>query len=313
VEKSIVKVEHLSHRYSKDWAIRDINFEITKNGVLGLLGSNGAGKSTTMNILCGVLNQTKGNVFIDGIDLQKDPEKAKRLLGFLPQSAPLHLNLTVDEYLIYCAYLRNIDKKSIPAAIAEAKDKCGISHFSSRLIDNLSGGYRQRVGIAQAIIHRPKLVVLDEPTNGLDPNQILEVRKLIREIADERAVIFSTHILSEVQATCNDIRMIEGGEIVFADTMEAFNNYIMPNSMLLRVDNPPSQHQLAAIPGVTRSEILSDNGIRLHFAASADISKKIIEMSVQNGWGLSELILEKSSLDEIFAQLSNKTSQKKHA
>jgi ABC-2 type transport system ATP-binding protein len=313
MEKSIVKVEHLSHRYSKDWAIRDINFEITKNGVLGLLGSNGAGKSTTMNILCGVLNQTRGNVFIDGIDLRQYPEKAKRLLGFLPQSAPLHLNLTVDEYLIYCAYLRDIDKKNIPAAIAEAKDKCGISHFSNRLIDNLSGGYRQRVGIAQAIIHRPKVVVLDEPTNGLDPNQIMEVRKLIREIAEERSVIFSTHILSEVQATCNDIRMIEGGEIVFADTMEAFNNYIMPNSMLLRMDNPPAQHQLAAIPGVTLSETLSDDGIRLHFAASADISKRIIEMSVQNGWGLTEIILEKSSLDEIFAQLSNKTSQKKHA
>jgi ABC-2 type transport system ATP-binding protein len=313
MEKSIVKVEHLSHRYSKDWAIRDINFEITKNGVLGLLGSNGAGKSTTMNILCGVLNQTRGNVFIDGIDLRQYPEKAKRLLGFLPQSAPLHLNLTVDEYLIYCAYLRDIDKKNIPAAIAEAKDKCGISHFSNRLIDNLSGGYRQRVGIAQAIIHRPKVVVLDEPTNGLDPNQIMEVRKLIREIAEERSVIFSTHILSEVQATCNDIRMIEGGEIVFADTMEAFNNYIMPNSMLLRMDNPPAQHELTAIPGVTLSETLSDDGIRLHFAASADISKRIIEMSVQNGWGLTEIILEKSSLDEIFAQLSNKTSQKKHA
>jgi ABC-2 type transport system ATP-binding protein len=313
VEKSIVKAERLSHRYSKDWAIRDINFEITKNGVLGLLGSNGAGKSTTMNILCGVLNQTKGSVFIDGIDLRQDPERAKRLLGFLPQNAPLHLNLTVDEYLTYCAYLRDIDKKSIPAAIAEAKDKCGISHFSNRLIDNLSGGYKQRVGIAQAILHRPKLVVLDEPTNGLDPNQILEVRKLIREIAEERSVIFSTHILSEVQATCNDIRMIEGGEIVFADTMAAFNNYIMPNSMLLRMDNPPAQHELTAIPGVTLSETLSDDGIRLHFAASADISKRIIEMSVQYGWGLTEIILEKSSLDEIFSQLSNKTSQKEHA
>ncbi|MDO7744559.1 MAG: ABC transporter ATP-binding protein, partial [Pedobacter sp.] len=173
MKNSIVRIEHLSHRYSKDWAIRDINFEIEQNGILGLLGSNGAGKSTTMNILCGVLNQTEGQVYIDGINLRQDPEKAKRLLGFLPQNAPLHLDLTVDEYLTYCANIRDIKPSQIKQAVAAVKEKCGIAHFSKRLISNLSGGYKQRVGIAQAIIHKPKLVVLDEPTNGLDPNQIL--------------------------------------------------------------------------------------------------------------------------------------------
>lgn len=304
----IVKVEHLSHRYSKDWAIRDINFEINQKGVLGLLGSNGAGKSTTMNILCGVLNQTDGKVIIDGIDLRKDPEQAKKLLGFLPQHAPLHLELTVDEYLTYCAFIRDIDSRKVRAAVEEVKVKCGITHFSKRLLKNLSGGYRQRVGIAQAIIHQPKLVVLDEPTNGLDPNQILEVRKLIREIAEDRAVIFSSHILSEVQATCKDVIMIEGGKIVFANTMEAFNNYIMPDSMLVSMERPPSITELTAIPGITTITRLTDKSFRIHFHPSAFLSQQVITLSVQKGWQLTEIMLEKSSLDEIFAQLSNKNS-----
>ena len=204
MENSIVKVEHLSHRYSVQWAIRDIDFEINQRGILGLLGSNGAGKSTTMNIICGVLKQTEGNVYINGINLRENPVEAKKNVGFLPQKAPLHLDFTVDEYLTYCAELHMVDKTRIKAAVDEAKERCGITHFSKRVLRNLSGGYQQRVGIAQAIVHNPKFVVLDEPTNGLDPNQIVEVRHLIKEIAEERSVLLSTHILSEVQATCRD-------------------------------------------------------------------------------------------------------------
>ncbi len=307
MKQSLVKVEKLSHRYSKDWAIRDINFEIDQVGILGLLGSNGAGKSTTMNILCGVLNQTEGSVYIGGVNLSQQPEEAKKLLGFLPQQAPLHLDLTVTEYLTYCAFIRNIAKGKVAQAVKEVMEKCGVAHFSKRLLRNLSGGYRQRVGIAQAIIHNPKLVVLDEPTNGLDPNQILEVRKLIREIGEERAVIFSTHILSEVQAICKDVKMIESGQLVFADTMDAFNNYLMPDSMVVSMDNPPRAEELKAIPGITGVEILNDKRIRLRFNVPATISKEIVEISVQRGWALSEITLEKSSLDEVFAQLSNKT------
>src|SRR6185437_10921234 len=162
----IVSVQHLGHRYSKAWAIRDINFAIDQKGILGLLGSNGAGKSTTMNIMCGVLNQTEGTVLIDGVDIRENPELAKRQIGFLPQNPPLYLDLTVDEYLIYTAELRKMDSMAIKPALEEAKDRCGITHFSNRLIKNLSGGYRQRVGIAQSIIHKRKLVVMDEPTNG---------------------------------------------------------------------------------------------------------------------------------------------------
>src|SRR6186713_3220721 len=146
--KPIVKIERLSHKYSSSWAIRDINMEIGSTGIVGLLGSNGAGKSTTMNILCGALNQTEGEVFVGGINMREEPEAAKKLIGFLPQTPPLYMDLTVDEYLVYCADLRLMPKDKIPSALADAKERCGITHFSKRLIANLSGGYRQRVGIA---------------------------------------------------------------------------------------------------------------------------------------------------------------------
>ena len=306
-----MKLENLSHRYSQQWAVKNISFEINRKGILGLLGSNGAGKSTTMNILCGVLSQTEGKVSIEGIDIRENPEEAKKRIGFLPQQAPLHLEQTVDEYLTFCAHIRLIPTSQIKAAVQAVKERCGVAHFSKRLIGNLSGGYRQRVGIAQAIIHKPLLVVLDEPTNGLDPNQILEVRQLIKEIAAERAVIFSSHILAEVQATCHDIIMIEGGEVVFKDTMQSFNNYIAPDSLITYLGNPPSLQVLNEIPGITTVEQIDEHTFRMHFNNATEITEKIVEMSVAEEWRLKEINLEKSSLDAIFAQLSNKRASQK--
>ena len=304
---SIVKIENLSHKYGSSWAFRDVNLEIDQTGIVGLLGSNGAGKSTTMNILCGALNQTEGNVFINGIDIREEPERAKKEIGFLPQTPPLYMDLTVDEYLIYCADLRLMEKSRIKSALEDAKERCGITHFSNRLIRNLSGGYRQRVGIAQAIIHRPRLVVLDEPTNGLDPNQIIEVRALIREIATDRAVIFSSHVLTEVQVLCKEIKMIEGGRIVFSDTMDAFNNYVQPHSVLVNLENPPSEAELLKIPGVTKVDFLTERQVRAWFSSDQEVTERIVAASVQYGWKLREIMLDKSALDEIFKQLSNKT------
>jgi ABC-2 type transport system ATP-binding protein len=309
MQTSIVKIEHLSHRYSSAWAIRDINLEIGQTGIVGLLGSNGAGKSTTMNILCGALNQTEGNVYVNGIDMRKEPERAKKEIGFLPQNPPLYMDFTVDEYLTYCAGLRLMEKSKVKAALEDAKERTGITHFSSRLIRNLSGGYRQRVGIAQAIIHRPRLVVLDEPTNGLDPNQIIEVRALIKEIAVDRAVIFSSHILSEIQLLCKEIRMIEGGRIVFSDTMDAFNNYVEPHSVVMHMENPPSEAELLKIAGVTKVDFLTERQARLYFNGEQEITERLITTSVQQGWRLREISLDKSALDEIFKQLSSKSSQ----
>ena len=300
----IVRINGLSHRYSTTWAIRDINIEIPRSGIVGLLGSNGAGKSTTMNILCGVLRPTAGSVMINGIDLSKEPERAKQELGFLPQTPPLYMDLTVDEYLLHTAILRSVEKTKLKSALEEVKEQCGLSHINKRLIKNLSGGYKQRVGIAQAIIHHPKLVVFDEPTNGLDPNQILEVRALIKDIATERAVILSTHILTEVQYLCRDIVMIESGRIVFSDTMEAFDNYIAPHSMLVIMENAPPASALLSIDGIVRIETLTEKQFRIYFNGDRRVSETVVLESARQGWRLSELNMEKNSLDETFAQLS---------
>lgn len=307
--ESILKIDRLSHKYSTAWAIRDINMEIKRNGIIGLLGSNGAGKSTTMNIMCGVLNQTEGIVRIDGIDIKKDPEKAKKNIGFLPQNPPVYNDFTVDEYLTYCAELRLVKKNEIKPALQEVKERCGIAHFSNRLIKNLSGGYRQRVGIAQCIIHKPRLVVMDEPTTALDPNQLIEVRKLIKEIAVDHAVLLSSHILSEVHLLCKEIIMIESGRIIFSDTMDAFNNYMQPRSIHVNMENPPSPTELMSVKGVTKIEPLTDKETRIYFDGDQGTLERLVEASVQNGWRLREIKAEKAMLDDIFKQLSKQSLQ----
>ena len=306
----ILKTEGLSHRYNNSsWAIRDINLEIEQRGIIGLLGTNGAGKSTTMNIICGALNQTQGKVLINGIDLREDPEAAKKEIGFLPQNPPLYTDLTIDEYLTYCAELRFIEPNKIKGALREVKERCGLAHISSRLIGNLSGGYRQRVGIAQAIIHKPRLVVFDEPTNGLDPNQLLEARKLIKEIAIDHAVLLSSHILSEIQLLCKEIIMIEGGRIVFSDTMDAFNNYVQPHNILMRTENPAPEAELLKIPGVTRVEYLTDRQARISFDGNQDITERLAAAALRQDWKLRELSFDKGLLDDTFKQLSTQTIQ----
>ncbi len=307
MKQSIVDVVDLSHRYSVDWAIKNISFSVNSTGIVGLLGSNGAGKSTTMNIICGVLNQTHGDVFINGIDLRKNPVEAKKYIGFLPQKPPLHTDLTVDEYLVHCAELRRMDSKKVREAVELAKEKCSITHFSNRLIKNLSGGYQQRVGIAQSIVHNPKFVVLDEPTNGLDPNQILEIRGLIKTLAEEHAILVSTHILSEVQATCQEIKMIEKGNMVFSGTMEEFNNYVVPSSFTAKMHSAPALTILSQIENVVKVDEVYDGTYRLHFTGDDSITERFIAKAITEGWGLQEITLERSSLDTIFAQLSGKS------
>ena len=307
MENPIVRVEHLYHRYtSSRWAIEDINFQIDDAGVVGLLGSNGAGKSTTMNIICGVMRQTAGEVYIGGINTLKEPVKARKLIGFLPQKPPLYPDLTVDEYLRFCAEIQWMDKKKIKSAIAAAEERCGITHMKDRLLRNLSGGYQQRVGLAQAILHDPKFVVLDEPTNGLDPNQILEVRQLIKDIAVDRTVMLSTHILSEVQATCSSIKMIEHGRVVFSGSTEDFDNYIEPNTLYLEFDQLPEMDELMKLPGIKRAEALDNHGVRLWYDGERGTIKQVMREAVSRGWDMIELRKEKSFMEAVFAKLSGK-------
>ena len=309
MEQSIVKVEHLFHRYSVHWAVKDISLEINKHGIYGLLGSNGAGKSTTMNIMCGVLKQTEGEIYIKGISMRENPVEAKRYIGFLPQKPPLYNDLTVEEFLTFTANIRRIPASEVAAAVKSVMGRCGLTHFSKRLIRNLSGGYQQRIGIAQAIIHDPAFVVLDEPTNGLDPNQIVEIRHLIKEIAEDRTIILSTHILPEVQATCDYIRMIEEGQVVFAGTVEEFDNYIVPSSIFASLASAPDVEDLKSLPGVISAEHLGGINYRIQFTDAREAISHVVQASVANDWQLLEIRMEKSSLDNIFAELSTKSKK----
>ena len=241
-----------------------------------------------------------------GIDPRKRPVDAKRHIGFLPQQPPLYGDLTVEEYLIHCARLRWVADKDIIPAVDEVLAKCGITHFRKRLIKNLSGGYQQRVGIAQAIVHKPDLVIFDEPTNGLDPNQIMEIRHLIRDIAKDRTVILSTHILTEVQAVCDHILMIEEGKVAFMGTIDEFDNYIIPSSLYVAMIDPPVADELAKIEGVLGVEELGNRNFRIRFTEAQEVIDQIVKLSAANDWRLSEVRVEKSSLDNIFAELSKK-------
>ncbi|MHA4810228.1 ABC transporter ATP-binding protein [Flavitalea flava] len=306
MSESIVKVENLSHRYNVQWAVRNINFELTENGIYGLLGANGAGKSTTMNIVCGVLKQTQGEVYISGINMRTHPVEAKKHIGFLPQKPPLLMDLTVEEYLTHSANMRLMDDNKVKGAVGEAMEKCGVSHFSKRLIRNLSGGYQQRVGIAQSIIHKPGFVVMDEPTNGLDPNQILEVRNLIREIAEERTVVLSTHILQEVQALCDNIWMMNEGTVAFSGSIEEFDSYIMPDTLIVSMIAAPSVEEVETIPGVRSVEQLDAIRYRIQYTDAQETMERLVEASVQRRWRLTEISREKVSLENVFSELSKK-------
>ena len=213
-DNTLISINGLSKFYGQKHAIEDVSFAVNRGEILGLLGPNGAGKSTTMQIICGVIAANSGSVNIVGHDIIDAPKQAKQNIGFLPEQLPLYGDLTVDEYLFYSAKLRGIKKQSLNDQIISCKRRCGLENTGTRLIQNLSKGYKQRVGIAQAIIHMPPIIILDEPTSGLDPKQILEIRELMRELSKDHSIIISTHILSEVEAICDRVLVINEGNIV---------------------------------------------------------------------------------------------------
>lgn len=224
INTRLIAATGLSRYYSEHCAVDQLELHLNKGEVLGLLGPNGAGKSTTMQMLTGNLAPTSGEIYINGLDLLDEPTKAKQQIGYLPEQPPLYRDLTILEYLAYCAKLRHIPKTQQPAALERACQRCGLTSVAKRLIGNLSKGYRQRVGIAQAILHNPAVVILDEPTVGLDPIQIREIRHLIRELGQEHGIILSTHILPEVQAVCDRVQILNRGKTVFNNTLQGINS-----------------------------------------------------------------------------------------
>ncbi|MDE2235188.1 MAG: ATP-binding cassette domain-containing protein [Gammaproteobacteria bacterium] len=303
-ENLLVEVENLYRYYDDHCAVQNLNFQLNKGEILGFLGPNGAGKTTTMQILSGNLAPSAGRILINGIDLLDQPRRAKACIGYLPEQPPLYTDLTVDEYLLYCACLNRIPRNKRLAALELAKQRCGLKHMGRRLINNLSKGYRQRVGIAQAIIHSPAVVILDEPTVGLDPIQIREIRNLIVELGKEHGVILSTHILPEVQTVCSRVQIIHKGHLVFNDSLAGLKLRLRSTSLVLTCRQAPDAALLGKLPGVTEVEKLTDCSVRLHFKADANPAEAVAAAVVKHGWGLLELTPEQQSLEQIFVDLT---------
>ncbi len=301
----LVSVLHVSRAYGQLQAVQDVSFTLQKGEVLGFLGPNGAGKSTTMQIITGNLAPSAGRVHIAGIDLLDRPKAAKAEIGYLPEQPPLYRELTVDEYLRFCARLNRIRRDKLGEAVNRAKRRCGLESVGRRLIGNLSKGYQQRVGIAQAIIHSPAVVVLDEPTVGLDPIQIREIRDLIRDLGSEHGVILSTHILPEVQMTCNRVQIINQGRLVFSDSIENLNRRMDTTTLLVAFDSPPAPAALETLDGIERVEPLGDGRFRLHHAPGDTPAPRLAEAAVAGGWGLRELTPEHKTLEQIFIDITS--------
>ncbi len=302
----LIKVETLSRLYGSQRAVDGISFELRRGEVLGFLGPNGAGKSTTMRMITGNLAPSHGRITINGIDILDRPKAAKTHIGFLPEQPPLYREFTVDEYLHYCARLHRIARHRLADALDSAKQRCGLGEVGRRLIGNLSKGYQQRVGIAQAIIHNPAVVVLDEPTVGLDPNQIREIRALIRELGNEHGVILSTHILPEVQATCDRVQIINNGQLVLSDDIDALSRQARTSSLLLRLRRTPDISALLHIPDVDAADELGDGRWRIHHPPGQSPAAALAEYAVHHDWELLELIPEQRSLEEIFVDITSR-------
>ncbi|MEJ2142845.1 MAG: ATP-binding cassette domain-containing protein [Gammaproteobacteria bacterium] len=307
---TLIQVEHLSRNYGPLTAVSDISFELKQGEVLGFLGPNGAGKSTSMQIITGNLAPSQGTIKIGGIDLLEQPKLAKAEIGYLPEQPPLYRELSVDEFLSFSARINRISRNHITNAVTRAKQRCGLEQVGKRIINNLSKGYQQRVGIAQAIIHSPSIVVLDEPTVGLDPIQIREIRELIRELGKEHGVILSTHILPEVQMTCDRVQIINRGQLVFADKIGNLNQRMLSSSLVVGLHNDTiDTSQLESIPGVKSVEDLSAGRWRLHFEPGNSPAEEVAQVAATNNWGLFELSPEHKTLEQIFVDITTTEQQ----
>jgi ABC-2 type transport system ATP-binding protein len=301
-----INAKEICRSYDGREVVRSASFELRQGEVLGFLGPNGAGKSTTMQILTGNLAPSAGSVEICGIDLLAQPKAAKAKIGYLPEAPPLYRDLSVDEYLRLAAKLHRMSGQAIASAVQRAKERCGLTGVGSKLIGTLSKGYQQRVGIAQAIVHNPDVVILDEPTVGLDPIQIREIRALIRELGGSHSVILSTHILPEVESVCDRVQIMHEGRLVFSDTIAGLQQFRQGHGVVLGLRQPPPLEELQNLPGITAAEALSATQFRLKFADDSDPTDVIVKIAAERGWGLQQLTPAQASLEEVFVQLTQK-------
>ena len=306
----MLEVKDLNKKFGEVHAVKNLSFEVNKGEILGFLGPNGAGKTTTMRIITCFIPASSGTVKVNGLDTVDQDLEVRKKIGYLPESTPLYNDMLVKEYLQFTGEIRGLRGGKLSSRIDDMFQVCGLTKMAGRQIGNLSKGFRQRVGLAQAMLHDPQLLILDEPTSGLDPNQIIEIRQLIKNMGKEKTVIYCSHILSEVSATCNHILIINQGAIVAAGTAEELtakmnkeNRYVLR----LKADKASVESKLKAIEGVDRVQAVQ-SGEWVDAVAiakdSQDIGEKIYKCVFENGWSLAELKRESASLEDVFTQLT---------
>lgn len=305
----MIELKNLVKRYGNHLAVDHLNLTIEDGRIYGFLGPNGAGKSTTMNMMTGYLSATEGEIIINGHNILEEPEEAKRCIGYLPEIPPLYMDMTVREYLQFCAELKEVPKAEREKQIREAEELTRLTDVEGRLIHNLSKGYRQRVGLAQAILGFPPIIILDEPTVGLDPKQIIEIRDLIRKLSEKHTVILSSHILSEVQEICDQIIIISHGRLVANDTADHLEEHLRGETTLrltIRASQEAAEGLLASVPGVSVLECAEDgNGsVSLTLDMARDVREEIFFAFARAEKPILEMALQSASLEDVFLELT---------
>ena len=307
----MIEVKHVTKKYGKAVAVEDISFSIREGEIVGLLGPNGAGKSTTMNMLTGFIEQTEGEIIIDGYDMLKKPKKAKKEIGYMPEGVPLYTDLTVREFVQYMAEIKQVDKKTRKEKVSQIIEQTGLKEVEKKLIKNLSRGYKQRVSMAGALVGTPKILILDEPTVGLDPKQITEIRSLIKELGKTHTVILSSHILSEVSQICNKVIIINKGKIIAIDTPENLENKVSNNNCVyVTVEDPENKvnNMKDKIKDIQKLELITENedGTKQYMIEAQgdiDLRKTIFSEFAKENITIFELKKADSTLEDAFMKL----------
>ena len=304
----MIHVENISKRYGDFLAVDNLNFEVRKGEVVGFLGPNGAGKTTTMKMITGFMGPTSGRIEVGGVDVFSHPVEAKKKIGYLPENPPVYLEMRVEEYLHFVADLKLVPKEKVKERVETVIEQMGLAPMRRRLIQFLSKGYRQRVGIAQALIAEPEVLILDEPTVGLDPKQVIEIRELIHSLRGKHTIILSTHILPEVQALCERIIVINSGKVVAQDSIQSLasrSSGLRKMRVVVRRSPEKLRQELSQVAGVQGVEPAGSNGFEVAFEGGDDVQEKVAHQIVQSGCGLLSFESVSSSLEELFLELTS--------
>jgi ABC-2 type transport system ATP-binding protein len=309
----MIEVQQLTKRYGPTLAVSDVSFEVRKGEVLGFLGPNGAGKTTTMRVITGYLPPSSGRVTVAGRDVVEESLEARKHVGYLPENPPVYTDMRVNEYLAFVGRIKGVSRRELRSRVREASERCAITDVQSRQIGKLSRGYRQRVGLAQALIHNPDVLVLDEPTAGLDPKQIIETRELIRRLSGQHTVVLSTHILPEVSKTCDRVVVINAGKVVAVGTPEELTRRLQGfESVLVTAEGPVGEikSKLETVEGVSlveeREALNGRVTLEVHAGREKDVRSELARAVVESQWRLLELRTSGMSLEDIFLKLTTK-------